>query len=444
MKPAGLIVAAIAATVPPGPSRAAEVIALVGGTVHPVSGPVIANGTVVVTDGKITAVGAGLAPPQGARVVSVAGKHVYPGYVSADSVLGLTEVAAVAATNDFAEIGETNPNIRAEVALNPDSDLIPVARINGVTSVHAVPRGGAIAGTSAVYHLDGWTYEDMTVRAPVGLHVRWPRMTPERGPFVRQTDAEQKKARDDAIAAIRKAFEDGRAYAAARAAEGQDAIPRHERDVRWEAMLRALRGEIPVFFHAQALGEIRAALRFADEQKIAKLVLVGAADAWRIAEELRARQVAVITGAPTDVPRRRDAAYDESFSLPARLQAAGVRYCIGDSGGTDAAANARNLPYVAAQAIGFGLTRDEALRAITLSAAEVLGIADALGSIEPGKSADLIVADGDPLEILTHVEQVYIAGRPVSMETRQTRLFGKYDAKPRGPKARPRPAEGSR
>jgi imidazolonepropionase-like amidohydrolase len=418
----------------------AETIALVGGTVHPVSKSAIREATVVIEDGRIVAVGAGIVPPAGATVVSVAGKHLYPGYLSADSVLGLTEVAAVAATNDFTEIGDINPNVRAEVALNPDSDLIPVARVNGVTSVHAIPRGGLIAGTSAVYRLDGWTYEDMTIRAPVGLHVRWPRMTPERGPQVMQTDEEQKKARDRAIDSIRRAFEEARAYAAARAAEGRTGIPRHDRDVKWDAMIKAVRGEIPVYFHASSLGQIRAALRLADEQKLGKLVIVGGSDAWRIGEELRARDVAVITGAPTDLPSRRDAPYDEAFALPARLQATGVRYCIGDGGGTDSAANARNLPYLAAQAMGFGLTREQALRAITLSAAEVLGVADRLGSIDVGKSADLFVADGDPLEFSTRIEAVYIAGKAVSLETRQTRLFDKYDKRPRGPKARPRAA----
>jgi imidazolonepropionase-like amidohydrolase len=421
------------------PLAAAETVALVGATVHPVSGPPIPQATLVIQDGKIAAVGAGVAPPVGARVVSVAGKHVYPGYLSADSVLGLTEVAAVAATNDFAEIGDVNPNVRAEVALNPDSDLIPVARVNGVTSVHAIPRGGAIAGTSAVYHLDGWTYEDMTVRAPVGLHVRWPRMTARRGPQVTQSDEDQKKARDQAIDNIRRAFEEARAYGAAHAAEGQTGIPRHDRDVKWDAMRKALAGEIPVFFHAAALGQIRAALRFADEQKLTKLVIVGGGDTWRIADELRARNVAVITAAPPDLPSRRDAPYDESFALPAKLEAAGVRYCIGDTGGPSSAANARNLPYLAAQAAGFGLTREQALRAITLSAAEILGVADVMGSIDVGKSADLFVADGDPLELTTHIEAVYIAGKSVSMETRQTRLFEKYDKRPRGTKARPRP-----
>jgi imidazolonepropionase-like amidohydrolase len=419
-------------------AAAAETTVLVGATVHPVSGPVLPNATVVITDGKIAAVGAGLAAPAGARTIDLAGRHLYPGYVSPDSLVGLTEIAAVGATNDYAETGDTNPNIRAEVGLNPDSDLLPVARVNGVTSAHVIPRGGAVAGTSAVVHLDGWTYEDMTVKAPIGLHVRWPAMTPQRGGFNPPSDDDQKKTRDHAIEAIRKAFEDGRTYLTARGAFGQAGVPRQDQDVKWDAMAKALKGEIPVFFHAQTLAQIRAALRFADEQKLSRLVLVGAADAWRVAPELRARDVAVITKAPPDLPLRRDSAYDESFALASRLQEAGVRFCIGDGGGTDAAENARNLPYLAAQAAGFGLTRDQALRAITLSPAEILGVADRVGSIEAGKSADLIVTDGDPLELGTKVEQVYIAGRAISMESRHTRLFRKYDQKPRGEKARPR------
>jgi hypothetical protein len=214
----------------------------------------------------------------------------------------------VGATNDYAETGDTNPNIRAEVGLNPDSELLPVARVNGITSAHVVPRGGAVAGTSAVVHLDGWTYEDMTVKAPIGLHVRWPAMTPQRGGFNPPSDEDQKKTRDQQIEAIRRAFEDARTYATARGAFGQAGIPRQDQDVKWDAMVKALRGEIPVFFHAQTLAQIRAALRFADEQKLTKVVLVGAADAWRIAPELRARDVAVITKAPPDLPLRQDSA----------------------------------------------------------------------------------------------------------------------------------------
>ena len=414
----------------------AETVAFTGATVHTVSGPVIENGTVVVVDGKITAVGANVSTPEGARVVGCSGKHLYPGFIAAQSALGLTEINSVLGTNDWQEVGAVNPNIRAEIAFNPESELIPVARANGVTSVLVTPRGGSVAGTSALMHLDGWTFEDMSVRAPVGLHVFWPSMTTLRGPGVTASEEEQRKVREQAITTIRTAFEDGRAYWKARDAEGKSGIPRHDRDVKWDAMGKALRGEIPVLFHASTLAQIHAVLRFVDEQKIPKVVLVGGDDAARVTGELKARDIAVIVVAPLSLPGRGYEPYDAEMAEAAQLHAAGVRFCISDQGNSGQAMNARNLPYHAAMAAAYGLPREEALKSITLYPAQMLGVADRLGSIEPGKIADLIVADGDPLEITTRVEQVYIAGRPVSMETRQTRLFQKYDARPRGTLAR--------
>ncbi len=426
--------AALAALAAPAPPAAAETFALSGGTVHPVSGPAIENATVVVRDGRIESVGRSPAPA-GARVVDVRGRHVYPGMVSAFTLLGLVEIESVRGTVDHTETGNLNPNVRTEVMINPESDHLPVARVNGITSALLVPRGGAIAGTSALMHLDGWTYEDMTVRAPVALHVNWPAMSVVRSFFETRSEEEQRKARTEAVEAIEKAFADARAYDKAVRAETSAGIPRHDRDVKWDAMVKAVRGEIPVFFHATALNQIRAVLRFCDENGLKRVALVGAYDAWRVADELKARDIAVICDPVLAMPRRRWDAYDMPFSLPAKLAAAGVRYCISDGGG---GMNARNLPYHASQAAAFGLPRDEALKAVTLYPAQILGAGDRVGSIEPGKMADLVVTNGDLLEITTTVEQVYTAGRPSSMETRQTRLFEKYDARPRGPKARPR------
>ena len=373
--------------------------------------------------------------------MSLTGKHLYPGFISAASVLGLIEIGSVEGSNDFQETGNTNPNVRAEVEVNPESELLPVTRMNGVTSALVVPRGGALSGTSALIHLDGWTWADMTVKAPVGLHVQWPNMTPIRGAFFDpRPEEEQNKARDEALDQIKKNFDDARAYWTAREAEGKSGIPRHDRDVKWDAMGKALRGEIPVYIHANALNQIRAALRFADEQGLKRLVLVGGNDAWRIAAELKRRDIPVIVGGTLNLPRRHDDPYDEPFALPEKLRAAGLRWCLSDGGSPFGATNARNLPYHAAMASAFGLPRDEALKSITLYPAQILGVADKLGSIEPGKIADLLVADGDPLEIETQIEQVYIAGRPVPMESRQTRLFHKYDARPRGKLARTRTA----
>jgi imidazolonepropionase-like amidohydrolase len=264
-------------------------------------------------------------------------------------------------------------------------------------------------------------------------------MTPVRAWWMTQTDEEQAKARDEAVARIREAFDDARAYLKARDAENRPGVPRHDRDVKWDAMIKAVRGEIPVMFHASALNQIRAVLRFADEQKLPRVILVDGADAPLVAGELKARGIAVILGHATQLPRRSHEAYDTEMSVAARLQAAGVAFCISNGGSADgSASNGRNLPYEAAMAAAYGLPRDEALRSITLYPAQILGVADRVGAIEPGRFADLVVADGDPLEITTRIEQVWIKGRAISMETRQTRLFQKYDARPRGPRARPR------
>ncbi len=433
---------ALLCTTGAAPAARAETIALTGGTVHTVSGPTIPNATVVIADGKIAAVGAAVAVPAGARVVSVAGKDVWPGIVSPNTVIGLAEIESVKGTIDYTETGHLNPNIRAEAEFNPGSQHIEVARVNGITTAHVMPAGDVISGTGALMHMDGWTWEDMTVRAPTGLIVRWPNMTPVRSFFRPQSDEEQAQARDRAIGEIREAFDDARAYWKAREAEGERGIPRHDRDVKWNAMKRVLDGDLPVMFVARRMNQIRAALDFADEEGLGNIVLVGANDAYRIADELAQRDVAVICERVFDQPLRSADPYDLPYALPAKLEAAGVRFCISDGAGSQSEPNnpmnARNLPYEAGMATAFGLSHDEAVRAITLYPAQILGAGDRLGSIEAGKIADLVVTEGDLLEITTKVDQVYIGGKAISMENKQTRLFEKYDHRPRGPNARKR------
>ncbi len=432
-----VLAAVLACALLPNVARA-EVVALTGGTVHPVSGPAIANGTVLVDGKKITAVGAGLSVPAGAKVVDCTGKHVYPGFVHANTALGLQEISTIQGADDTQETGNVNPNQRAEVMYNPDSDFLPVTRLNGVTTVLTIPGGGAIRGTSALMHLDGWTQEDITVRAPVALHVQWPNMTPVRAFFETRSDEEQAKARDASIQAIADAFNDARAYWKARDAESNAGVPKHDADVRWDAMRKVLKGDVPVVFHADALNQIRAVLRFCDEQKLTNVILLGGYDSWRLADELKRRDIAVIVAGVLAMPNRSYESYDEAFTVAGKLSRAGVRFCIADEGGGFAAANARNLPHHAAMAVAFGLDPKEALKAVTLYPARILGVGGEIGSIEPGKRADLQVTDGDPLLVATHCEQVMIDGKLQSMESRQTRLFHKYDGRPRGPKARKR------
>jgi len=419
---------------------AAGKLALLGGTVHTVSGLTIENGGVLVDDGRIVAIGDGLIAPSDAQVIDCKGKHLYPGFVAANTQLGLIEVATAVGSNDTQETGNVNPNLRAEVMINPDSDLLAVARTNGVTTAQVVPGGGAVHGTSALVHLGGWTHEDMLVRAPVALHVTWPNMVPTRGWWMTQSDDEQNKARDAAIDAIRKAFDDARAYWKARDAEKTPGIPRHDSDVKWAAMGRALRGEIPVSFAAGSVAQIRSVLKFADEQGLRRVVIVGGNDAWRLADELKQRDIAVIVGGTQAMPRRRSDSYDDAFMLPGRLAAAGVRFCIAAG---DGPANVRNLPHHAGLAVAFGLDPLEALKSVTLYPAQILGAGDQVGSLEVGKSADIQITDGDPLLQGTRCLQVILAGRVVPMDDRQIRLFKKYDRRPRGEFARRKSAGGA-
>jgi imidazolonepropionase-like amidohydrolase len=414
---------------PPPPQR--EPLLLRNATLHPVSGPVIAQGSLLIEAGKIRAIGgADLAAPAGATTLDLGGRHVYPGMVAANTSLGLAEIGAVAASTDSAETGALNPNARALVAFNADSELLPVTRGGGVLAALAVPgagRTGLIAGTSALLQLEGWNWQDMALVPEVGLHIALPRLRLNSALFPNQPEtrlAEMRRSTEARLRLLDDAFESAKAYALARAADPTSAV-----DTRWEAMrpvLPATPGAVParpVFMHADDLAQIRFALDFAARHGL-KLVIVGGADSWRVADTLRERGVPVIIGGLLRLPMRRDDPPDALFALPAQLAAAGVRFCIAD-GGRDST-NERNLPFEAAHARAFGLSDDEALKAVTLYPAQILGVADKLGSLEVGKLANLFVSDGDPLEPSTRIERVFMQGREVALSDRQTALRDKY------------------
>jgi imidazolonepropionase-like amidohydrolase len=400
-------------------------IALVGGTIHPVIGSVIENGTVLFDKGKITAIGASVDLPQGCEKIDVKGKHIYPGMIDARSVIGLTEIEAVRATNDMNEVGGINPNIRAEVAVNPESEIIPVTRANGITTVMTMPSGGTISGTAAAISLDGWTWEEMTLRAPVGLILHWPSMTINRAWWERRSEEDQKKERDKALADLHNAFNDARAYMKAKRSESGNNVPFHMTDLRWEAMIPVLERKIPVLVDAEEIQQIESAVAWADRENL-KLVILGGYDSWRVVDMLKSKQIPVIVSPIERTPWRRFEAYDDPATLPKKLFDAGVQFCIAGEGG---ASNERNVPYHAAMAASYGLPKDEALKSVTLYPAQILGIADRTGSIEVGKDATLIVTDGDPLEITTNIEREFIQGKTVSLYSKHTQLFEKYKEK---------------
>ncbi|CUU06236.1 Imidazolonepropionase [Candidatus Kryptobacter tengchongensis] len=400
-------------------------IALIGGTIHTITNGTIEGGIVLFDKGKIVAVGKNVNIPKDAEIIDISGKHVYPGLINAFTTIGLVEIGAVRATRDVTEVGLINPNVRAEIAFNPDSEHPPVTRSNGITTVLVVPTGELIAGQSALMMLDGWTWEEMTLKAPVGLHIYWPRMVQPSGPgfaLARRSPEEIRKEVEKRLQLIRETFQKARAYKKAKESETQKGIPYHDTDLKYEAMIPVLEGKVPVFIHANSSKEILSAIEWAESEGL-KIVIVGGNDAWKIADVLKAKNIPIILTNIHRLPSKTDSEYDEPFTVAYKLYKAGVKFCIAGEGGYY---NERNLPYQAATCVAFGLPKEEALKAITIYPAEILGVADKVGSIEPGKDATLIVTTGDPLEIPTQVIYEFIQGRKVDLSNRQVKLYEKY------------------
>jgi len=393
-------------------------------TIVPVTSASIANGTIVFSNGVITAVGANVNVPADATVIDGSGLFVYPGLIDSGTKVGLTEIDSVAGTVDTSETGEVNPNARADVAVNPHSNLIPVTRLNGITAVVTVPQGGLVSGQSALIQLAGWTPKEMTIKAPLALHIRFPRLRSgalEEQPQEPEEEKETAKSYRDQVDKLHDLFRDARAYAKAKSA----AAHRFDRDVVLEAMVPYVEGTLPVVIHAEIERDIRAALKFADDEKL-EIILAGAVDAPRVVSDLKSRNIPVILGPILDLPPREDDAYDYIFSAAKTLYDNGVRFSIQ----SDDSHNARNLPYHAAACAAFGLPKDVALKAVTIFPAEIFGVADKIGSLETGKVANVILTDGDPLEIRTNIKRVFIAGEDIAMESNQTLLYKKFSQRP--------------
>jgi imidazolonepropionase-like amidohydrolase len=404
-------------------------VAIRNATIYPVTTAPISNGTIVFTNGVITAMGLNAAVPAGATVIDGTGLSVYPGLIDSGSQLGLAEISAVPGTMDTAELGDINPNARAEVALNPHSNLIPVTRVNGVTTVLTEPEGGVISGKSALIQLSGWTPKEMVLQSPVATHIHFPRVrTPsfDEQPQDEEAEKEAKKNYTKQIDKLRDVFRDAQAYSKAAAARSKDQnVRRFDRDLILEALVPVVEGREPAILHANLARDIRAALKFADEFKL-KTILADADDVAQVIPDLKSRNIPVLLGPILSLPPREDDPYDLTFTNAKTLYDNGIRFAIQSSD----AHNARNLPYHAAMCAAFGLPKDVALKAITIFPAEIFGVADRIGSLEVGKMANVIVTDGDPLEVVTNVKRVFIGGEDIPMETNQTLLYEKFLKRP--------------
>jgi imidazolonepropionase-like amidohydrolase len=399
-----------------------EGIMLRGGTVHTMAGRVIEGGSVLMRDGKIVAVGKNFTPPEGYRIIDIPGRQVYPGMIDAASMLGIDAA-------DSAEPGLIHPQLKAADAVNPASDHIAFSRASGITSVIEMPEGDLISGTMSLLRLDA-----PTQGPAVAIHLRFPVLETVPPPPHEDDDSDEDPAPPEPIPfedakadydrkmqALNSFFAEARAYQRAKRAKAKV-----KPDLKLEAMLPVFDGVTPLFVTAVRERAIREAVAFADKQKL-KIILADAYESYKCIPLLQQHNIPVILGPTFTLPLNPDDPYDRSYSTAGELYRAGVKFAIA----TFSVRQAHNLPFQAAAAVPFGLPQEEAYRAVSLSAAEIFGMGKSLGSLEEGKTADLIVTDGDPLEVKTNVIMVFIDGKPVSLDTRQKQLFEKYSSRPR-------------
>jgi imidazolonepropionase-like amidohydrolase len=404
---------------PAGPQTRA--IALTGATIHIGNGQVINNGVIVFDKGIITSVGDGNTPTNGAEVINVAGKHVYPGLISPAATVGLQEFESVRATVDYQETGSFNPNVRALIAYNTDSEIIPTIRNNGLLLTQAVPDGGVIAGSSSVMQTDGWNWEDAVLKADDGLWLNWP------GYFARSFDFEtfsvslkKNEQRQDGINALVATFSDVRAYA-----DLKNPAPKN---LKFEAMKGLFDGSKCLYIKANYGKDIIEAIKFAKQMGVRKPVIVGGEDAGRVIDFLKENNVPVILGPMHRLPSLQDEDVYMPYKLPGILQKAGVLVSLSYDGEWW---RTRNLPFQAGTAAGFsGIDKEEALKMITSNTARIMGIDNVVGTLEKGKHATLVVSKGDLLDMRTNViEHAYIQGRHINLDDKHKRLYHMYREK---------------
>jgi len=415
------------------PDAPATIAAIVGATVHTLEGPAVADGVVIFEAGRITTVGgAGTPVPETAVQYDGRGKHLWPGIIHTNTLLGLSEIDTVAGSVDIAETGDTNADIDVSIAINAASTHFPVARSGGITHAVVTPRGGAVAGTNTLIRTDGWTWEGMAAVRQHSLVLRWPDPIPARyasllGPP--KSAADLKKESDERLEYLDELLVAANAYGKAKQA-ASDAGRVWEFDPQLEAMQPVIEGERPVWVSAREKSAIEAAVNWAVKNEL-RVVIMGGRDAYLVTDLLARHQVPVVLRNIVGEPPRDDDAYDVLYSLPAKLEAAGVTFSIASGTFSGGSSNARNVTLFAGIAAAHGLDRQAAYRSITLYPARILGLDDALGSIAPGKSASFVLTDGDLLEPAANIEQVWIDGVQSSMDDKQKAAYRKWGARPR-------------
>ncbi|WP_420833517.1 amidohydrolase family protein [Shewanella pneumatophori] len=408
-------------------------------TVHTVTNGVLLDSDVLIADGKVIAVSkdlelttdpaAALATAQQsdhaqlinqaelisqAQIIDASDKHLYPGLIALDTTMGLVEVEMMRPSNDAYEVGFINPQLEAITAFNPDSEIIPTVRVNGITHAQVVPQGDGLSGQSALVSMDSWTIEDALVESKKQFHLYWPHVR-----WLSKDDDKRKEQLADLehrVAKVFDAFSDGQRYLLAKQAGKIDKI-----DLRWQALAPLYEGNAQLFIHAQSQQQIEQAIALAKQYSFS-IVIVGGYDAWRVADALAEVDAKVVYNQTLALPKRKDEPIDLAFKIPALLKQAQVPFALGFSSDW----NSRNLPFAAGQSVAYGLTKDEALQSITLDAAKILDIDD-MGAIAPGFKANIILATGDILDPMqAGIESIYIDGRKIDLNNRHQQLYQKY------------------
>lgn len=413
-----LVLGGLSANAQPAPAPAqARPTMIVGATAHIGDGTVIENSAICFNNGQLIYVGeAPNAPKMAFEVIDAKGQHVYPGIIAPNTRLGLVEIEAVRATNDYDEVGAFNPSVRSIIAYNTDSRITPTVRSNGVLVAQTVPSGGWVSGQSSIVELDAWNWEDAAYRTDDGLWMSWPSPYQRMGWWAAPGGLKANDRYDDQVKAIKDFFADAKSYI-----EGEPSVP----NLKFEAMRGLLEGKKRLFIRADYVKAMMHAVDWASSLDV-PFVLVGAEDAWQITDYLAEKEVPIMLSRTHRLPNRAHEDIDQPFKTPKALADAGILYCLMYND----AWQVRNLPFQAGQAVAFGLDKEEALRSITLSTAEILGIDDQLGSLEAGKDATLFISSGDALDQLTHqVTAAFIRGRQIDLDNKQKALYEKFKQK---------------
>ena len=395
----------------------AQVIAIRGAKIIPVVGEDIQEGTILIKGGKIEDVGENVIVPPGAKSIDAKGLTAYPGMIDSFCYLGLHEIGSIRATVDYRETGRFNPQVKAVEALRPDSMHIPISRSNGITAAVVVSTGRLISGQSGLIRLVGWTPEEMVIKSSVAMHIQFPTI-----PRFRRTETQPREQTSKQVEELKQLLNEARYYQKRKAAAQKDTrLPLPEFDEKLEFLLPVVNGQLPVLISVYAENDIKAAIQFVRDEKL-KAIFFGVTEGWKVADDIKKSGIPVVFGSLNAMPSKWEDGYDAIYRNPGVLAKAGIKFAFSSQSAT----LAKDLPYHAAKAAAFGLDRKEALKGVTLYPAQIWGVDGMLGSLEKGKVANIVLADGDMLDLRTNIKYVFIDGKQTDLSSIYTELLEKY------------------